>query len=41
MNEQAQKKHLQRVHAETLSSILEVSDKEDIFQCLNEFVCSS
>ena len=29
MNEQAQKKHLQRVYAEPLSSILEVSDKED------------
>lgn len=29
MNEQAQKKHLQRVYEEPLSSILEVSDKED------------
>ena len=29
MNEQAQKNHLQRVYAEPLSSILEVSDKED------------
>ena len=31
INEQAQKKHLQRVYAEPLSSILEVSDKEDTF----------
>ena len=29
MNEKAQKKHIQRVYAEPLSSILEVSDEED------------